>query len=184
MQPTPAHKRRSLLPLLLLLTELAYIATYLTSMGLNDWTFESLKLNPMAGGSAATMRKLGAVDYDRVVNNHQWWRVLAAPFLCSGKFPTGMEVYVASLCFSAKPMNWLVMCTTWPCWFTAAPLQHCSCAHHISLKCCVSMSNCNAHLPYTCTAHHAGRIDPRASILCTAKATSCACLLCEQHLFF
>ena len=85
MQPTPARKRRSFLGPLLLLTELAYIATYLTSMGLNDWTFESLKLNPMAGGTAETMRKLGAVDYDGIVNSHQWWRILAAPFLCSGE---------------------------------------------------------------------------------------------------
>lgn len=100
MQPAPARKRRSLLPLLLLLTELAYIATYLTSMGLNDWTFESLKLNPMAGGSAATMRQLGAVDYDSVVSNHQWWRILAAPFLCSGRFIDFVKVCNMCLCIS------------------------------------------------------------------------------------
>ena len=83
MQPTPA-KQRSFLPLLLLLTEVAYIATYLTSMGLNGWSFENLKLNPMAGGTANTLRTLGAVDYDKIVYNHQWWRIVAAPFVCSG----------------------------------------------------------------------------------------------------
>ena len=85
MQPAPVAKKRSALPLLLLLTEVAYIATYLTSMGLNGWAFEDLKLNPMAGGSAATLTTLGAVDYDEVVYHHQWWRFLAAPFVCSGK---------------------------------------------------------------------------------------------------
>lgn len=84
IQPAPAAKPRSLLPLLLLLTELAYIATYLTSMGLNGWAFEDLKLNPMAGGSASTLTTLGAVDYDEIVYHHQWWRFLAAPFVCSG----------------------------------------------------------------------------------------------------
>ena len=84
IQPAPAAKKRSLLPLLLLLTELGYIATYLTSMGLNGWAFENLKLNPMAGGSAATLTTLGALDYDEIVYHHQWWRFLAAPFVCSG----------------------------------------------------------------------------------------------------
>ena len=54
-------------------------------MGLNDWTFEDLKLNPMAGGTAATLTTLGAVDYDEIVYHHQWWRFIAAPFVCSGK---------------------------------------------------------------------------------------------------
>ena len=85
IQPAPAAKKRSLLPLLLLLTELAYIATYLTSMGLNGWAFEDLKLNPMAGGSASTLTTLGAVGYDEIVYHHQWWRFLAAPFVCSGE---------------------------------------------------------------------------------------------------
>jgi len=85
IQPAPAAKKRSFLPLLLLLTELAYIATYLTSMGLNGWAFEDLKLNPMAGGSASTLTTLGAVDYDEIVYHHQWWRFLAAPFVCSGE---------------------------------------------------------------------------------------------------
>lgn len=84
MQPAPARKQRSLLPLLLLLTELAYIATYITSLGLNGWSFENLKLNPMAGSSASVLRSLGAVEYAQVVAGHQWWRILAAPFLCSG----------------------------------------------------------------------------------------------------
>ena len=85
IQPAPAAKKRSFLPLLLLVTELAYIATYLTSMGLNGWAFEDLKLNPMAGGSASTLTTLGAVDYDEIVYHHQWWRFLAAPFVCSGE---------------------------------------------------------------------------------------------------
>ena len=85
IQPVPAAKKRSYLSLLLLLTDLAWIATYLASMGLNDWAFENLKLNPMAGGSARTLTTLGAVDYDRVVNGHEWWRIVAAPFLCSGQ---------------------------------------------------------------------------------------------------
>ena len=97
MQPAPAAKKRSALPLLLLLTEVAYIATYLVSMGLNGWAFEDLKLNPMAGGSAATLSTLGAVDYDEVVYHHQWWRFLAAPFVCSGK----QSLQVSSFCMHA-----------------------------------------------------------------------------------
>lgn len=95
MQPVPAAKKRSFLPALLLLTDLAWIATYLVSMGLNGWAFENLKLNPMAGGSAKTLTTLGAVDYDKVVNAHQWWRIVAAPFLCSGE-PLSSTVIVAS----------------------------------------------------------------------------------------
>lgn len=71
----PAAKKRSWLPLLLLLTDVAWIATYLVSMGLNGWAFENLKLNPMAGSSAKVLSTLGAVDYDKVVNAHQWWRI-------------------------------------------------------------------------------------------------------------
>ena len=85
IQPAPAAKKRSYLSVLLLLTDLAWIATYLASMGLNSWSFENLKLNPMAGGTAATLTTLGAVDYDKVVNGHQWWRIVAAPFVCSGQ---------------------------------------------------------------------------------------------------
>lgn len=84
---------RSFLPILLLLTDLAWIATYLVSMGLNDWSFQNLKLNPMAGSSAEALTTLGAVDYDKVVNGHQWWRIAAAPFLCSGHFPAGYSLY-------------------------------------------------------------------------------------------
>ena len=106
MQPVPAAKKRSYLSLLLLLTDLAWIATYLASMGLNDWAFENLKLNPMAGGSARTLTTLGAVDYDRVVNAHQWWRIVAAPFLCSGQpLATHIHCNLASgnCCRAAAP---------------------------------------------------------------------------------
>ena len=85
IHPVPAAKKRSYLSILLLLTDLAWIATYLVSMGLNGWSFENLKLNPMAGSSAATLTTLGAVDYDKIVNGHQWWRIVAAPFVCSGQ---------------------------------------------------------------------------------------------------
>lgn len=89
IQPVPAAKKRSFLPMLLLLTDLAWIATYLVSMGLNDWSFQNLKLNPMAGSTAEVLTTLGAVDYDKVVNGHQWWRIVAAPFLCSGQCSAG-----------------------------------------------------------------------------------------------
>lgn len=101
IQPVPAAKKRSFLPILLLLTDLAWIATYLVSMGLNDWSFQNLKLNPMAGSSAEALTTLGAVDYDKVVNSHQWWRIIAAPFLCSGQCPVATEcvfIYVYSGC--------------------------------------------------------------------------------------
>lgn len=93
----PAAKKRSWLPLLLLLTDVAWIATYLVSMGLNGWAFENLKLNPMAGSSAKVLSTLGAVDYDKVVNAHQWWRIVAAPFLCSGQ-----TLIVHTLCLLPK----------------------------------------------------------------------------------
>ena len=94
-QPVPAAKKRSFLPILLLLTDLAWIATYLASMGLNDWSFQNLKLNPMAGSSAEALTTLGAVDYDKVVNGHQWWRIVAAPFLCSGLCPAAYSLSTA-----------------------------------------------------------------------------------------
>lgn len=98
MQPVPAAKKRSFLPMLLLLTDLAWIATYLVSMGLNDWSFQNLKLNPMAGSSAEVLTSLGAVDYDKVVNGHQWWRIVAAPFLCSGQCPAADRSYIVFIC--------------------------------------------------------------------------------------
>ena len=66
-------------------------------MGLNGWSFENLKLNPMAGGSAATLTTLGAVDYDKVVNGHQWWRIVAASFVCSGQL-SATSAQQANLC--------------------------------------------------------------------------------------
>ncbi len=63
-------------------------------MGLNGWAFEDLKLNPMAGGSASTLTTIGAVNYDEIVYHHQWWRFLAAPFVCSGECLTPSKLLV------------------------------------------------------------------------------------------
>ena len=77
------HKRSGLNYVLYGITA-AYVILYIISLWFNSWRLESLHVNPMAGPSAHSLVRLGAAEHDAVVNKHQWWRIIAAPFLCAG----------------------------------------------------------------------------------------------------
>ncbi len=53
----------------------------ITSIGINDWTFESLKQNPSFGPSAETLIIMGAKHSDLIVNDLQIWRLFTPMFL-------------------------------------------------------------------------------------------------------
>lgn len=47
-------------------------------------SFQPLKENPLFGPSSNTLQKLGALEYDKVVNDHQMWRLISCIWLHAG----------------------------------------------------------------------------------------------------
>ncbi|KAK1438650.1 hypothetical protein QVD17_04459 [Tagetes erecta] len=47
-------------------------------------SFQPLKENPLFGPSSSTLEKLGALEWDKVVNDHQAWRLVSCIFLHAG----------------------------------------------------------------------------------------------------
>ncbi|KAL8191618.1 hypothetical protein R6Q57_028349 [Mikania cordata] len=48
--------------------------------------FESIKINPLLGPSAATLVKMGALEYNKAVNKSEEWRILTCMWLHAGVF--------------------------------------------------------------------------------------------------
>lgn len=81
------------------------------SMKLNNWKFESLKINPMLGPSAEVLVYLGAKNTNMIVNEGQVWRIFTPMFLHAGVFhyalnmlalrAIGFAVEQAHGCFAA-----------------------------------------------------------------------------------
>ncbi|KAK1420818.1 hypothetical protein QVD17_22699 [Tagetes erecta] len=53
---------------------------------LKRFAFESIKINPLLGPSAATLVKLGALEYKKVVKERQEWRIFTCMWLHAGVF--------------------------------------------------------------------------------------------------
>ncbi|GMY07108.1 RHOMBOID-like protein 3 [Fagus crenata] len=51
---------------------------------LGRFSFEPLKLNPLFGPSSATLERLGALEWTKVVQKHQGWRLLTCIWLHAG----------------------------------------------------------------------------------------------------
>ncbi|KAB1210733.1 Inactive rhomboid protein 1 [Morella rubra] len=51
---------------------------------LGRFSFEPIKENPLFGPSAATLEKLGALEWTKVVQNHQGWRLVTCVWLHAG----------------------------------------------------------------------------------------------------
>ncbi|XWS37784.1 hypothetical protein CRYUN_Cryun19dG0074900 [Craigia yunnanensis] len=51
---------------------------------LGRFSFEPLRENPLFGPSSSTLKKLGALDWTKVVLNHQGWRLLTCIWLHAG----------------------------------------------------------------------------------------------------
>ncbi|XWS50575.1 hypothetical protein CRYUN_Cryun12cG0098400 [Craigia yunnanensis] len=51
---------------------------------LGRFSFESLRENPLFGPSSSTLKKLGALDWTKVVLNHQGWRLITCIWLHAG----------------------------------------------------------------------------------------------------
>ncbi|CAL8999187.1 unnamed protein product [Prunus brigantina] len=49
-------------------------------------SFQPLKENPLLGPSSATLEKMGALDVQRMVHNHQAWRMISCMWLHAGVF--------------------------------------------------------------------------------------------------
>ncbi|WCJ20514.1 RHOMBOID-like 1 [Euphorbia peplus] len=53
---------------------------------LGRFAFESMKTNPLLGPSSSTLEKMGALDVEQVVHNHQAWRLISCIWLHAGVF--------------------------------------------------------------------------------------------------
>ena len=53
----------------------------LVSFALNNWTFESVSINPSLGPSPETLIRLGAKDSTRIVNEYEIWRLFTPMLL-------------------------------------------------------------------------------------------------------
>ncbi|XVE64182.1 hypothetical protein DITRI_Ditri07aG0081200 [Diplodiscus trichospermus] len=51
---------------------------------LGRFSFEPLRDNPLFGPSSSTLKKLGALDWTKVVRNHQGWRLITCIWLHAG----------------------------------------------------------------------------------------------------
>ncbi|KAJ9164158.1 hypothetical protein P3X46_023764 [Hevea brasiliensis] len=51
---------------------------------LGRFSFEPLRDNPLFGPSSATLKKLGALEWERVVHKHQGWRLVTCVWLHAG----------------------------------------------------------------------------------------------------
>ncbi|KAG8092323.1 hypothetical protein GUJ93_ZPchr0012g21004 [Zizania palustris] len=51
---------------------------------LRRFSFQPLSENPLLGPSSATLQKLGALAWDKVVNEHQGWRLVTCIWLHAG----------------------------------------------------------------------------------------------------
>lgn len=74
------------------------VAMYINNCPKNNWeggrgcvarflgrlSFEPLKENPLFGPSSSTLQKLGALEWDRVVHEHQGWRLITCIWLHAG----------------------------------------------------------------------------------------------------
>ena len=51
---------------------------------LHRFSFQPLRQNPLLGPSSATLRKMGALAWDKVVHEHQGWRLISCIWLHAG----------------------------------------------------------------------------------------------------
>ncbi|KAF7108717.1 hypothetical protein CFC21_109128 [Triticum aestivum] len=51
---------------------------------LRQFSFQPLRENPLLGPSSATLEKMGALDWAKVVHQHQWWRLFSCIWLHAG----------------------------------------------------------------------------------------------------
>ncbi|RAL46159.1 hypothetical protein DM860_006313 [Cuscuta australis] len=100
--PRPYQPFKKWFPWLVPLIILANIALFAYAMYVNNcprnsdkcfcasflgpFAFQSLRENPLLGPSADTLRKLGALDVGKVVEEHQVWRLMSCMWLHAGVF--------------------------------------------------------------------------------------------------
>ncbi|CAA7389708.1 unnamed protein product [Spirodela intermedia] len=79
----------------------ANIAVFLISMYVNNcpnrsdscvarflgrFSFQPFKENPLLGPASSTLQRMGALDVKKVVDRHQWWRLISCIWLHAGVF--------------------------------------------------------------------------------------------------
>ena len=74
----------SLLTLLMYAITAGQVAVYVVALWQNGWLIEQLSHNPLVGPSESALRALGSLSTSDLVDLHQYWRLLASIFLCSG----------------------------------------------------------------------------------------------------
>lgn len=53
---------------------------------LGRFSFQPFKENPLLGPSSISLQKMGALDVQKVVDGHQWWRLITCNWLHGGVF--------------------------------------------------------------------------------------------------
>ncbi|KAG1359199.1 Rhomboid-like protein [Cocos nucifera] len=98
----PVTEERTWVPWVVPLFVIACVAVFVVEMYVNNcpddthrtepcvarflhrFSFQPLHENPLLGPSASTLKKLGALDWNKVVHQHQGWRLVACIWLHAG----------------------------------------------------------------------------------------------------
>ncbi|XP_020594372.1 RHOMBOID-like protein 2, partial [Phalaenopsis equestris] len=51
---------------------------------LGRFSFQPIRENPLLGPSSLTLEKVGALQWEKIVHQHQWWRLLVSMWLHAG----------------------------------------------------------------------------------------------------
>jgi len=73
-------------PIFTVLCVIACTVMFLVSLSKNGWRVAPLSVNPMLGPDSSVLASLGAKISWRIVDNGEWWRLIAPMFLHAGLF--------------------------------------------------------------------------------------------------
>lgn len=97
--------RRRQRPYLTYMLILSHTAMMIWAFKVNNWKMESMDVNPLAGPSATTLLKLGALNTQEMVENGAWYRLVTATFLHAGLIHLIMNTFMLALLGKAIELN-------------------------------------------------------------------------------
>ena len=73
----------------LLLVSVSYITLFVLAMWQGGWKFAPLSLNPFVGPNQSGLMSQGALTAAALTKQHEWWRLIASPFINAGIIQVG-----------------------------------------------------------------------------------------------
>eukprot|EP01025_Chloroclados_australasicus_P067502 TRINITY_DN933_c0_g1_i6.p1 TRINITY_DN933_c0_g1~~TRINITY_DN933_c0_g1_i6.p1 ORF type:complete len:703 (-),score=41.83 TRINITY_DN933_c0_g1_i6:914-2719(-) len=77
---------------------LVYIVMLVVAFGFNEWEIEPLSRNPLVGVSSSTVLQIGGLDYDKIYEEQQYWRLLTSIWITVGLIHIVGTIGVMWLC--------------------------------------------------------------------------------------